>query len=476
VSRNEWLFFGLLVLCYAFFLEPAGTNTISRYDMVWALAHGTASIDGLAKNTIDISIYNGHVYSPRSIGLSLLAVPVFDIVQLIMQNPPVTNSTMDFAIPFINLFTVVPIAIIATIVFYKFVIRLRPQFAGTPVPFVVTTAFALGTLEYPFAVSFFSHAMGGSLMLIGFYILYRARTSSAAERLVLLAGLLVGYAVITEYPTGIIMLALCGYILAGFPGRRLRMLLLFGVAMVPSVLVLGWYDWFAFGDPFHISYDFVSGFNGQHTGFFGITLPHPDGLLQILAWPRGLLVESPFLIFAVLGFVRWWRESARPSAEMLVCLAISVIYPLVISSYFLPMAGQNLPGPRLLVPMLPFLCLALAWAVDDKNVAVRSVFAVLLVLGVLLSYLYVVLGVREYHAVLTYPIANQYVPVLETGFVPHTIGSSITPHNLASYYLGITQQASIYIVLIPLAVWIIYIFIVLISWNPATTTVTRPGE
>jgi hypothetical protein len=475
VSRTEWLFFGLLVLCYAFFLEPAGTNTISRYDMVWALAHGTARIDAVHNNTIDISTYNHHYYSPRSLGLSLLAVPVFDVVQLVMNHPPVTTSTMDFAIPFINMFTVVPIAIIATIVFYRFVLRLRPDLSGSPVPFVITTAFALGTLEYPFAISFFSHAMGGGLMLIGFYCLYRARSSTHPERLVLLAGLLVGYAVITEYPTGIIMLALCGYVLAIFPGRRLRMLLLFGAAILPSVLLLGWYDWFAFGNPFHISYDSVSGteFHGQHLGFFGITLPQLSGLVEILAWPRGLLVESPFLIFVVLGFVRWWRTSVRPSAEMLVCLSISVVYPLVISSYYLPMAGENLPGPRLLVPMLPFACLALAWAVDSKNDAVRSVFAVLLAIGVLLSFLYVVLGVREYHSVLTYPIANEYLPVLQTGYVPRTIGSSITPHNLAAYYLGITQQASIYIVLVPLAVWTIYICIALIYWRPGATRTTQ---
>src|SRR6516164_8984937 len=97
VSRTEWLFFALLLLCYAFFLEPAGTNTISRYDMVWALAHGTAIIDPLHKNTIDVSYYHGHYYSPRSIGLSLLALPVFEIVQAIMQNPPVSHPTMDVA-------------------------------------------------------------------------------------------------------------------------------------------------------------------------------------------------------------------------------------------------------------------------------------------------------------------------------------------------------------------------------------------
>ena len=44
-------------------------------------------------------------------------------------------------------------------------------------------------------------------------------------------------------------------------------------------------------------------------------------------------------------------------------LAVTILYRLI-SSYFLPMAGENLPGPRLLVPMLPFACLALAWVAD----------------------------------------------------------------------------------------------------------------
>ena len=465
--RPERLFWGLLVLSYVYFLEPAGTNTISRYDMVWALAHGTAIIDHLAKNTIDVSQYHGHFYSPRSIGLSLLAVPAFWIVNWVMGNPPVTQWSMDVAVPLVNLFTVVPIAISATVVFYRFILKLRPALAGTPIPLVVTTAFALGTLEYPFAVSFFSHAAGGCLMFCGFYLLYRAPRSSHPERLVLFAGALVGLAVIIEYPTGVIMLVLVAYLLALFPGRRLRMLILFGLAMVPSALVLGWYDWFAFGNPFHISYDSVVGqqFHGQHTGFFGIGLPQPIGLEEILAWPRGLLVESPFLIFVVFGFIRWWRSSARPAPEMLVCLAVSVIYPLLVSSYYLPMAGQNLPGPRLLVPMLPFACLALAWALDAVNVLVRGVFAVLLALGVLLSYLYVVLGVYEYHLWLTYPITNLYIPVLQNGSVPIVVGKIPTPYNLATLYFQMAQAASLYIVLVPLAAWTIYLGVRLVRWK-----------
>lgn len=119
-----------------------------------------------------------------------------------------------------------------------------------------------------------------------------------------------------------------------------------------------------------------------------------------------------------------------------------------------------------MVPMLPFACLALAWAVDDRRTLVRAAFAVLLGVGVALSSLYVVTGVREYHTLLTYPIGNLYLPVLSTGYVPHVSGYGPTPLNLATYYLGIKLPESMYIVLIPLAIWTISIGLKLIDWQP----------
>src|SRR5690348_5698865 len=81
--QSDRAFAGLLSLCYAFYLTPAGTNTYSRYDMVYALAHGTAIIDMHAGNTIDVSYYQGHWYSPRSLGLSLVATPIFWLISLV---------------------------------------------------------------------------------------------------------------------------------------------------------------------------------------------------------------------------------------------------------------------------------------------------------------------------------------------------------------------------------------------------------
>lgn len=484
LSRCERAFLGILLLSYIFFLSPVNTNTISRYDMVSSLTHGTAIIDDRASNTIDVSYYNGHYYSPRSIGLSLVAVPILRIARAIapifggahaIELALGVNQPLMLEIALLSLFTVVPVALATSIVFWRFVLRLRPVLAGTPLPLVITSAFALGTFFYPIGTLFFSHAFGGGLDLIGFYLLYRARNTTRPWLLVVGSGLLVGYAVISEYPTALIALVFGAYVLFAFPGdlrRRVTLLVVFGAAMLPSAVILGWYNWFAFGNPLHMSYEFVSDpqFAGQHQGFFGITLPRPAALWQILVWPRGLLVESPFLLFAVLGFWRWLRSAARPPAEALVCLAITILYALLVSSYFLPMAGENLPGPRLLVPMLPFACLSLAWVVDDAHRSVKMAFAALLAFGLILSFLYVATGVREYHTYLTYPVTDLYWPLLSTGSVRLLNGH--TPPNLAHLLLHLEQGVSIYILLISTLIWTIYLVRVLLR-RPANTVTDR---
>lgn len=452
LTRSEWAFGALLVLCYGYFLTPAGTNTISRWDMVYALAHGGANIDIHASNTIDVSYYNGHWFSPRSLGLSLLATPVLMVVGHFVDLNNFHQFTLTDQIALLNAFTVLPASVAVALVMRRFIARLRPELAGSPLPFVVAGAFGLATLFYPFTTTFFSHTLGGAMLLMAFYLLYTARDAWNPTRRILLAGLLTGLGVITEYPAGVIFLVLCAYIMLAFPGRRIKTLFIYGLGILPSALTLAWYNWYAFGNPLSLSYGFVSGneFSGQHTGFFGITFPRLDGLWQILVYPRGLLIESPFLVLIPLGLYLWYRRgSAR--LEALVAIAVTIIYPLMVSSYFLPMAGENLPGPRLLLPALPFACLGLAWVVDDPRRWLRQALVVSIGFALAITFLYVITGVRIYHNYGAYPILDLFIPTLQSGLVP--VRNGPTPPNLGNLWLHILPAQSIYVVAIAMGAW-----------------------
>jgi hypothetical protein len=487
LTTSEWAFAALIVFCYAYFLSPANTNTISRYDMVYALAHGGANIDIHASNTIDVSYYNGHWYSPRSLGLSLLAVPMLFIVGHFFDLDNYAQLTLTQQIALLNAFTLLPATVAGALAFRRFVAQLRPALANSPLPYVVAGMFALGTLAYPFSNTFFSHMFGGSLIFVAFYLLFRARHMKRPEWRLALAGLLTGIAVVSEYPVGVVMLLLCGYIWLAFPGRRIQSLVIFGAGIAPSALTLAWYNWWAFGNPLSLSYGFVSGseFSGQHTGFFGVTLPRPQGLWDILIYPRGLLIESPFLVLVPMGLVRWYRQHGEFHLEALVAITVSVIYPLIVSSYFLPMAGENLPGPRLLTPALAFACLGLIWVVDDARVWLRRTMVVMLGFSLLISFLYVVTGVRIYHTYGAYPVTDLYWPMLSTGVVPVRDGP--TPPNLGNLWLHLPMTWSIALGAIPIALWFYaaakamlrrdaHPEASMLEVDPITTSATQSGE
>jgi hypothetical protein len=453
LTASEWAFAALVVFCYAYFLAPAATNTISRYDMVYALAHGSANIDIHASNTIDVSYFNGHWYSPRSLGLSLLAVPMLFVVGHFFDLDNYAQLTLTQQIALLNAFTLLPATLAGALAFRRFVARLRPALASSPLPYVVAGMFALGTLAYPFSTAFYSHMFGGALIFVAFYLLFRARHVEQPTWRLVMAGLLTGIAVVSEYPVGVIMLLLCGYIWLAFPGRRIQSLLLFGAGIAPSALALAWYNVWAFGNPLSLSYGFVSGseFSGQHTGFFGVTLPRPQGLWEILVYPRGLLIESPFLVLVPLGLARWYRAHGPFQLEALVAIAVSVIYPLIVSSYFLPMAGENLPGPRLLTPMLAFACLGLIWVVSDPRMWLRRALVVALGFSLVISFLYVVTGVRIYHNYGAYPVTDLFWPTLSTGVVP--IRDGPTPPSLGTLWLHLPATWSIALAAIPIALF-----------------------
>ena len=224
----------------------------------------------------------------------------------------------------------------------------------------VAVAFGLGTLALPLAATTVGHLAAGALAFAAF-LLVSAR-SRLSNRLLLGSGACAGAAVLFEYQAVLAGAVVLAYAVAR--SRSARTGLMFAAGALPAGVALGAYDWAAFGSPFHLSYRYVTEqfIQEQRSGFFGIHAPRLHGVQELLVGRHGVFLEQPILLLATAGLVLLWRRGLR--ADALTSGAVTLLFALLSAGYFDPYGGES-PGPRFLVPALPFHALRLADAIGS---------------------------------------------------------------------------------------------------------------
>lgn len=355
--RRTALIFLLLLTCYAYVLPRwSDWNQNSRLNLVLALVDdGTVTIDRYVANTGDYALYNGRAYTDKPPGLSFLALPVYMLLSPALDLPLVQarlaaigggaafeqtlredgsgigTEKIRFALVQYVL-TLVVVATASAALGVLFFLALQRMGAAPGAAALGALAFGLGSSAAPYAGNFYGHQVVAALLFAAFFVAWPqpGEAGRPAYARALLCGLLLGWAVISEYP------AVLPGIVIGLYALFRRGLRWFGPLVLGGILpllLLVVYDLVAFGTPLPIGYAHSALWQDQHTtGFMSITYPRVEALYGLTFGTfRGLFIRAPWLVLAVPGMIIWWRTE-RQRAEWWVVLLASLSLLLFYSS------------------------------------------------------------------------------------------------------------------------------------------------
>ena len=230
-------------------------------------------------------------------------------------------------------------------------------------------AWGLTTLAWPYSKMFFSEPLFTACLLMAALglLAYRQETGRGRYGWLALAGLGLGYAVLTRVAGALLLPPFLAYVawatLAHPEGEPLRRLLrrperqtgwgreaiaaalAFGIPAAACLALLLWHNVARFGSPFD------NGYAGER-----FDTPLLSGLAGLLVSPgKSIFLYTPLTALAVVGWPRFWRERRAEAALYASIAAIVLIQNAKWWSWW----GGWVWGPRMLAPLLPFVILGL---------------------------------------------------------------------------------------------------------------------
>ena len=375
-----------LFLCYAYFFYLGGNwNVESRHAQIYALAErGTLVIDSypfLPPGGGDAAKFEGHYYSDKLLGPSLVAVPFYLPLRHLLSAAGLDErGAVYFALRLTNLITnAFPSALLGGAL-YLFLAHLGIS-AGLRV--WLALAYGLGTLAFPYSTLLFGHQLAAVAVGFAFMLLWLQRTEWSSRR-ALVAGALLGFAAISDVMGLFLALILGIYAISiaaqhgaggGAVARRIAPPALLALAIFSIQLIA---NWSSFGSPltFPHVYHAQAAFRARHTaGLFGLHPPQLYPLYQLTVGPwRGLFYGSPVLLLSLPGLVLLGRKFRAEA----VLIAASYFAVLLIHSGYENWTTGSAYGPRYQIVALPLLLIALApaaqrWPFAFKALALISI-------------------------------------------------------------------------------------------------------
>jgi hypothetical protein len=473
--RGEWqcaaLIFVLLLACYVYFLPRwADPNQNSRLDMVVAVVdNGTFHIDAYVDNTVDYAYYQGHYYSDKAPGAAFLGIPtyaalrsflelpVMDRLMTSLSNNQALTATLReggtglltqkvrFAMAQVAVTFVVsalPTAWIGVLLY-----RLMAQFTAQPWPRIVAVVgYGLLTPAFAYAGAFYGHQLSAACLFTAFYLVF-TRMKRLPTQEMLAIGLLLGYSVITEYPSVLIAGILFLHTFYHLKDkRRIGWVILTG-----ALIGIGWmtYNNAIFGSPLELGYGYSELWIEQHhTGFMSLTLPHWSAIWGITFGKfRGLFVLSPLLLLALPGFILWWRSGEHRPTFWVTLINVLIVF--LFNSSSIMWWGGFAVGPRYLLPMLPFMVLPVVFVFREwgKRAWLKGIVVVLYTWSLLATWGLTLAGQAFPPDTLHNPLLEYAWPNWKASDIARNLGMFLHLPGIASLFPVLTGAISLLVAL-----------------------------
>ncbi len=467
-----------LLISYAYFLPRWGDwSQNSRLDLVLAVVDkGTLKINDYVHNTGDYAHFEDNYYSDKAPGNAFLGMTVYWAVRPILQSAPVQsllnriannpafsdtlnkssnglisdsiyNATVLYAITVVIIS--IPAALLGLILFH-FLMELGVR----PLQSVIAVLiYGLATTAFTYGGAFYSHQLVAFLLFTAFYIVFEIKQRKLPAYWVVLSGFMLGFSLITEYPTFLIAAAIAIYTLIilfkMLHGRSSLWFVGYILAgLIPGLLMM-LHNWAIFHTPLPVGYEYSELYTDIHsTGFLSLTFPRPDALWGITFSPyRGLFFVAPVLLLGMLGFWSWWSSRIFRS-EFVICIWASLSFILFNSSSVMWEGGFSV-GPRYVVPMLPFFAVALGLFISRWSAKWwgRLLLIVLTIWSVIVTWAETI-GGQGYPPWDTNPFFDYSLPNIAAGNIARNLGMAI----------GLKGITSLLPLLLILCVFIVIIF------------------
>lgn len=505
--------FLILTLCYGYFMPKwADWGANSRANVVYAFGdQGVLYIDDYHENTGDKACFagrdytgddpcgDGHYYTDKSLGPSLLALPFYMVFKGIAALPPVANfiengagglgnltDTLNpegsglrsdavyqgMALTFMTFFAMaVPSALMGTVVFL-FAARFtsRDLYAA-----LVALTYGLATIAFPYSNALYQHQTAAFGAFVGFFLLWRVIYEQASLRWLWVVGVLFSLATITEYP----IVPFLGVIFIWAAIKMPNRLALYRVVLgaIPLGLVFAGFNYAMFETPMPVGYNYSINWQDEHqTGFLSLTVPTLERIYGLTISPiRGIFLISPVLLLAFPGLVQMWRQR-RDQRGTAVVIALVVIGFFLYNASSVMWWGGFTVGPRYLIPMLPFMALPIVFALENLFQRVWGQVLAGFLMSVSLLHVWALsiagqgwaempffpFSIEQMNAL--FPLTDQALPLLEQG-------------DIARNYGGMLLNLDGFAGLLPLLLAVIAVWVIvprLLTRRPQGSTARQP--